>query len=68
MFSLNIANSIFIYLFVCLFQQGLGTDEACLIEILSSHTNAEIWEISQVYSIKQVQSYPSNSPETKIYF
>ena len=29
--------------------QGAGTDEACLIEILSSRTNAEILEINQVY-------------------
>jgi hypothetical protein len=29
--------------------QGAGTDEACLIEILSSRTNAEIGEINQVY-------------------
>uniref|UniRef100_A0A8C5FQL5 Annexin n=1 Tax=Gadus morhua TaxID=8049 RepID=A0A8C5FQL5_GADMO len=29
--------------------KGAGTDEACLIEILSSRTNAEIGEINQVY-------------------
>ncbi|XP_062382945.1 annexin A4-like [Sardina pilchardus] len=29
--------------------KGLGTDEACLIEILSSRTNAEIQKINRVY-------------------
>ncbi|KAJ3608363.1 hypothetical protein NHX12_025411 [Muraenolepis orangiensis] len=29
--------------------KGAGTDEACLIEILSSRTNAEILEINQIY-------------------
>ncbi|CAL8282933.1 unnamed protein product [Merluccius merluccius] len=29
--------------------KGAGTDEACLIEILSSRTNAEILEINQVF-------------------
>lgn len=29
--------------------QGAGTDEACLVEILSSRTNAEIQEINQIY-------------------
>ncbi|XP_072312290.1 annexin A11b [Eucyclogobius newberryi] len=29
--------------------KGAGTDEACLIEILSSRTNAEIHEINQIY-------------------
>uniref|UniRef100_A0A3B5LDZ6 Annexin n=1 Tax=Xiphophorus couchianus TaxID=32473 RepID=A0A3B5LDZ6_9TELE len=29
--------------------QGAGTDEACLIEILSSRSNAEIQEINKVY-------------------
>lgn len=31
------------------FFQGAGTDEACLIEILSSRSNAEIVEINKVY-------------------
>lgn len=30
-------------------EQGAGTDEACLIEILASRTNAEIKEINQIY-------------------
>lgn len=30
-------------------EQGAGTDEACLIEILASRTNAEIREINQIY-------------------
>lgn len=29
--------------------QGAGTDEACLIEILSSRSNAEIKEINRIY-------------------
>lgn len=29
--------------------QGAGTDEACLIEILSSRSNAEIQEINRIY-------------------
>lgn len=29
--------------------QGAGTDEACLIEILSSRSNAEIKEINRLY-------------------
>ncbi|MFT7807173.1 annexin A11 [Arapaima gigas] len=29
--------------------KGLGTDEACLIEILASRSNAEIREINQIY-------------------
>lgn len=32
----------------CCFQ-GAGTDEACLIEILSSRSNAEIQEINRIY-------------------
>lgn len=31
------------------FSQGAGTDEGCLIEILSSRSNAEIQEINRVY-------------------
>lgn len=34
-------------MFVC--DQGAGTDEACLIEILSSRNNAEIQEINRIY-------------------
>lgn len=30
-------------------KQGAGTDEACLIEILASRSNAEIKEINQLY-------------------
>lgn len=33
--------------FVC--DQGAGTDEPCLIEILSSRCNAEIQEINRIY-------------------
>lgn len=29
--------------------QGAGTDEACLIEILSSRSNAEILEFTRIY-------------------
>ncbi|XP_060781794.1 annexin A11a isoform X2 [Neoarius graeffei] len=36
--------------------KGAGTDEACLIEILSSRTNAEIREINQVYKAEYKKS------------
>ncbi|XP_056433108.1 annexin A11b [Gadus chalcogrammus] len=36
--------------------KGAGTDEACLIEILSSRTNAEIGEINQVYKAEYGKS------------
>lgn len=37
-----------ILVYVCFFQ-GAGTDEACLIEILSSRSNAEIQDINRIY-------------------
>ncbi|KAG7492724.1 hypothetical protein MATL_G00018220 [Megalops atlanticus] len=36
--------------------QGAGTDEACLIEILSSRNNAEIREINQIYKAEYGKS------------
>ncbi|KAI5606770.1 annexin A8-like protein 1 isoform 2, partial [Silurus asotus] len=36
--------------------KGAGTDEACLIEILSSRTNAEIREINQIYKAENKKS------------
>lgn len=40
----------------CMFSwQGAGTDEACLIEILSSRSNAEIKEISRIYKQGELQ-------------
>lgn len=36
-------------IFNLLYFKGAGTDEACLIEILSSRSNAEIQEINKVY-------------------
>ncbi|XP_062851202.1 annexin A11a isoform X2 [Trichomycterus rosablanca] len=36
--------------------KGAGTDEACLIEILSSRTNAEIREINQIYKTENKKS------------
>lgn len=40
--------------------QGAGTDEACLIEILSSRSNAEIKEINRIY--KQGALPPEAAP------
>ncbi|KAK6293802.1 hypothetical protein J4Q44_G00361280 [Coregonus suidteri] len=36
--------------------KGAGTDEACLIEILSSRSNAEIKEINQIYKTENKKS------------
>uniref|UniRef100_A0AAY4CJI7 Annexin n=1 Tax=Denticeps clupeoides TaxID=299321 RepID=A0AAY4CJI7_9TELE len=36
--------------------KGAGTDEACLIEILSSRTNAEIQEINRIYKAEHKKS------------
>ncbi|KAJ3610602.1 hypothetical protein NHX12_022694 [Muraenolepis orangiensis] len=36
--------------------KGAGTDEACLIEILSSRSNAEIKEISRIYKLENKKS------------
>ncbi|XP_026795003.3 annexin A11a isoform X1 [Pangasianodon hypophthalmus] len=36
--------------------KGAGTDEACLIEILSSRTNAEIREINHIYKAENKKS------------
>ncbi|MCI4384665.1 hypothetical protein PGIGA_G00041240 [Pangasianodon gigas] len=36
--------------------QGAGTDEPCLIEILSSRTNAEIQEINRIYKAEYSKS------------
>ncbi|KAM9477197.1 annexin A11a [Clarias gariepinus] len=36
--------------------KGAGTDEACLIEILSSRTNAQIREINQIYKAENKKS------------
>lgn len=41
--------NVFLRLSFCLVFQGAGTDEACLIEILSSRSNAEICEIAKIY-------------------
>lgn len=45
---LNVALRLF-YAFGFFFPQGAGTDEACLIEILSSRSNADIHEITRIY-------------------
>ncbi|KAM8859742.1 annexin A4-like isoform 3-T7 [Spinachia spinachia] len=36
--------------------KGAGTDEACLIEILSSRSNAEIREINRIYKLEHKKS------------
>ncbi|XP_076599114.1 annexin A11a isoform X1 [Chaetodon auriga] len=36
--------------------KGAGTDEACLIEILSSRSNAEIKEINRIYKLENKKS------------
>lgn len=38
------------------FFQGAGTDEACLIEILCSRSNAEIVEINRIYKAGKFQN------------
>lgn len=39
--------------------QGAGTDEACLIEILSSRNNAEIREITRIYKAGESEYHRS---------
>lgn len=43
------ADDLSLNVFNVLHFKGAGTDEACLIEILSSRSNAEIQEINKIY-------------------
>lgn len=50
MFKLSKAGCVFMsYWGFSIFWQGAGTDESCLIEILSSRSNADILEINNIY-------------------
>lgn len=51
------------------FFQGAGTDEACLIEILCSRSNAEIVEINRIYKAGKFQNsiFFPNSKLYKVY-
>uniref|UniRef100_A0AAY4CIM1 Annexin n=1 Tax=Denticeps clupeoides TaxID=299321 RepID=A0AAY4CIM1_9TELE len=48
--------------------KGAGTDEACLIEILSSRTNAEIQEINRIYKAGMCSLEEAISGDTSGHF
>lgn len=49
LYEAGVSFKVLLRLFMFVFFQGAGTDEACLIEILSSRSNAEICEITRIY-------------------